>query len=151
MRIEVSGDDHVQVGTDADEVAATLADPDELLAILDGLLRPSSTPRRWVMAEMAVANARLTPAVDVDVERPEDRRVTVEGRPVEGHTPARLDVDMTARPDGDACTIATRWRVSVDVPGPQLLATTIWPLVSASARRGVRRIGDRLRDRFDRP
>lgn len=160
MKIELEGHDEVAVGTGAHEVADTLADPEQLLDLLDGMLRPSSTAERWVMAEMQAGPVRLTPAVDVEVERgsepggerDDDRRVAIVGRPVPGHTPAHLDLTLVMHGDQDGhCTIRSRWDVSVDVPGPQFLASTIHPLMQASSRRVTRQLADRLRARFDPP
>lgn len=156
MKIELEGHDEVAVGTGADEVADTLADPAQLLDLLDGMIRPSSTPQRWVMAEMHAGPAQLTPAVDVTVtpgsEPDGDREVAIVGRPVPGHTPAHLDLTLVMHDGGEGhCTIRSRWDVAVDVPGPQLLASTIHPLMQASSRRVTRQLAERLRARFDPP
>lgn len=155
MKLELDGHDEVRVGTPADDVADALADPDQLLALLDGMIRPASTRERWVVAEIHAGPVRLTPAVDVDVARPESRRVTIAGRPVAGHTPAHLDLVLVvhAHDDGRVAhsTVASRWDVAVDVPGPQLLVRTIRPLMVASSRSVMRQLADRLRDRFDLP
>ncbi len=153
MKIELDGHDEVAVGTGAHDVADALADPDELLELLRGMIRPSSTPERWIMAEVEAGPVRLTPAVDVGVERDHDRQVTIEGRPVPGHTPAHLDLTLVVEPGADDghSTIRSRWDVTVDVPGPQFLASTIHPLMAASSRSVTRRLADRLRDRFDPP
>lgn len=152
MKIDLEGHDEVRVGTDAHAVADALSDPDELLDLLDGMIRPSSTRDRWVMAELTAGPARVTPAVAVAVARDDDRRVRIIGRPVAGHTPAHLDLDLAVRPDGDgAASITSRWEVAVEVPGPQLLVSTVRPLMVTSSRRVTRQLADRLRQRFDRP
>lgn len=153
MKLELDGHDEVAVGTHADDVADALAQPGELLGIVDGMLRPTSTPERWVVAEIHAGPVRITPAVDVDVERPEGRRVLIVGRPVDGHTPAHLDLTLVvhAHDTPRASTIASRWDVTVDVPGPQLLVATVRPLMVASSRSVTRQLADRLRRRFDHP
>ena len=117
------------------------------------MIRPSSTSDRWVMAEVEAGPVHLTPAVDVAVERDDDRKVTIAGRPVPGHTPAHLDLTLLVEPgteDGHSI-IRSRWDVTVDVPGPQFLASSIRPLMVASSRSVTRRLADRLRSRFDPP
>lgn len=153
MKIELEGHDEVEVGTGPHAVADALADPGQLLALLDGMIRPSSTPDRWVMAEVEAGPVRLTPAVDVSVQRDDDRRVAIVGRPVPGHTPAHLDLTLVIRggEDGQPTTIASRWDVSVDVPGPQFVAGSVRPLMQASSRSVTRRLAERLRARFDPP
>lgn len=152
MRIELDGHDEVRVGTPRAEVVHALADPDQLLDLLDGMVRPSSTPHRWVMAEVEAGPVRLTPAVDVDVSRDDDHEVTIVGRPVDGHTPAHLDMTLVVVADGEAAsTIRSRWEVAVDVRGPQLLASTIRPLMHGSSRRVTRQLAERLHGRFDPP
>lgn len=154
MKVELDGHDEVRVGTPADHVADALADRDQLLDLLDGMIRPASTRDRWVVAEIHAGPVRLTPAVDVDVARPESRRVTIVGRPVPGHTPAHLDLVLVVHAHDDGrrhSTVASRWDVAVDVPGPQLLVSSIRPLMVASSRSVTRQLADRLRDRFDLP
>lgn len=153
MKIELDGHDEVAVGTGAHGVADALADPEELLDLLDGMIRPSSTPERWVMAEVEAGPVRLTPAVDVSASRDGDRRVAITGRPVPGHTPAHLDLTLVIHggADDQHCTIASRWDVVVDVPGPQLLASSIRPLMQRSSRSVTRRLAERLQARFDPP
>ena len=153
MKVELDGHDEVRVGTPAPHVADALADPDELLGLLDGMVRPASTRDRWVVAEIHAGPVRLTPAVDVDVARPEDRRISIVGRPVPGHTPAHLDLVLVvhAHDEHGLSTVASRWDVAVDVPGPQLLVSTIRPLMVASSRSVTRQLADRLRARFDPP
>ena len=152
MKVELEGHDEVAVGTGAPAIVDALADPQELLELLDGMIRPSSTPGRWVMAEVEVGPVRLTPAVDVSVHRDDDRQVAIVGRPVPGHTAAHLDLTLAVRGLDDAhSTIASRWEVAVDVPGPQLLASSVRPLMVASSRSVTRRLAERLRARFDPP
>lgn len=153
MRIELEGHDEVPVGTGPHAVADALADPDELLHLLDGMLRPSSTRERWVLSEITAGPMRMNPAVAVRVLRAGDRQVVLVGRPVAGHTPAHLDLTLVVHPadHDDASTVASRWDVSVDVPGPQLLAATIQPLLAGSSRSVTRRLADRLRGRFGPP
>ncbi len=152
MKIELEGHDEVAVGTGAHDVVDALADPEELLALLDGMLRPASTPQRWVMAKVDAGPVHLTPAVDVSVQRDDDHQVAILGRPVPGHTPAHLDLTLVVRGEGDTrSTIASRWEVAVDVPGPQFLASSVRPLMVASSRSVTRRLAERLRARFDPP
>lgn len=152
MKIELDGHDEVAVGTGAHAVADALSDPRELLDLLDGMIRPSSTPDRWVMAEVRAGPVRMTPAVGVRVLRDGDRQVTIVGRPVAGHTPAHLHLTLVIHgAQDDASTVASRWDVSVDVPGPQVVASTIHPLLVGSSRSVTRRLADRLRRRFDPP
>lgn len=154
MRIELDGHDEVRVGTPPGEVAAALADPGELLDMLAGMIRPSSTVRRWVMAEVHAGPVAVTPAVDVVVTRGDDHRVTITGRPVPGHTPAHLDITLVVHPDPadeEGSVVASRWDVAVEVPGPQLLASSIRPLMAASSRSATRQLAERLRRRFARP
>ena len=153
MKIELEGHDEVAVGTGARAVVDALADPQELLDLLDGMIRPSSTPQRWVMAEVEAGPVHLTPAVDVSVQRDADRQVTIVGRPVPGHTPAHLDLTLRVRGGEDDAhsTIASRWEVAVDVPGPQFLTSSVRPLMVASSRSVTRRLAERLHARFDPP
>ena len=153
MKIELEGHDEVAVGTGAHAVADALADPEELLHLLDGMIRPSSTPDRWVMAEVEAGPVRLTPAVDVSVARDDDHEVAITGRPVPGHTPAHLDLTLVVHggADDQHCRITSRWDVVVDVPGPQLLASSIRPLMQRSSRSVTRRLAERLHARFDPP
>lgn len=154
MKVELEGHDEVAVGTDRDRVADALADPRELLDMLQGMIRPSSTPQRWVMAEVQAGPVAITPAVEVTVTRDEDHRVTIEGRPVPGHTPAHLDLTLDVRPDPQDDTgsvVASRWDVAVDIPGPQVLASGIRPLMAASSRSATRQLATRLQRRFARP
>ena len=153
MKIELEGHDEVAVGTGAHAVVDALADPQELLDLLEGMIRPASTPQRWVMAEVEAGPVHLTPAVDVSVQRDGDREVAIVGRPVPGHTPAFLDLTLRVRGGGDDAhsTIASRWEVAVDVAGPQFLASSVRPLMVASSRSVTRRLAERLHARFDPP
>lgn len=154
MKIAVDGRDEVRVATPPDQVADALADPRELLRILDGMLRPASTPERWVMAEVRAGPVSLTPAVDVVVERPGPAEVAITGRPVAGHTPANLDITMVAHPDDEheaGSLVVSGWRIVIEVSGPQVLASTVRPLVVAGSRSTTRRLAERLQRRFGRP
>ena len=152
MRIELDGHDEVRVGTGADAVVDALADPEEVLELLDGMVRPSSTPERWAMAQFRAGPVRVTPAVDVTVRRDGPHRVRIVGRPVEGHTPAELDLTLDVHDHGqDIAAVASAWTVAVEVPGPQALARTIRPLMVASSRSVTRQLADRLRRRFSPP
>lgn len=154
MRISVDGRDEVRVATPPDQVADALADPRELRDVLEGMIRPSSTQDRWVMAEVRAGPVSLTPAVDVVVERPGPAEVAITGRPVDGHTPAHLDVTLVAHPidgDGPGSLVVSGWSITIDVSGPQVLASTIRPLVVAGSRSTTRRLAERLQGRFGRP
>jgi carbon monoxide dehydrogenase subunit G len=154
MKIELDGHDEVRVGTPPDEVVDALADPRELLDMLTGMIRPSSTEQRWVMAEVQAGPVAVTPAVDVDVRRDDDHRVSIVGRPVPGHTPAHLDITLVVRPDprdDDGSVVASRWEVAVEMPGPQLLASSVRPLMATSSRSATRQLAERLHRRFARP
>lgn len=152
MRIELDGRDDVGVGTGADRVADALADPGQVLELLDGMLRPSSTADRWVMAEFRAGPITATPAVDVAITREDLHRIRILGRPVPGHTPAELDLTLDVRGHGpDHSDVVSAWRVAVDLPGPQVLATTIRPVMAASSRSVTRQVADRLHRRFARP
>lgn len=154
MRITLDGSDEVRVATPPDQVADALADPRELRDMLDGMIRPASTTDRWIMAEARVGPVSLTPAVDVDVERRGPAEVAILGRPVAGHTAAHLDLTLVVHPDGDSdlgSLIVSGWRLTIDVSGPQVLASSIRPLVVAGSRSTTRRIAERLQRRFGRP
>lgn len=154
MRIDLDGRDEVRVATPPEEVADALADPEELLDLLDGMLRPASTPERWVMAEVRAGPVSLTPAVDVSVDRPGAAEVAISGHPVTGHSPTHLDITLVVHPDPAdeaASLIVSGWQVTVEVAGPQVLASTIRPLVAASSRSTTRRLAERLQRRFGRP
>lgn len=152
MRIELDGGDDVRVGTGADRVADALADPDQVLALLDGMLRPSSTSHRWVMAEFRAGPVTATPAVDVAITREDLHRIRILGQPVPGHTPAEIDLVLDVHGHGqDHSAVVSTWRIAVDLPGPQVLATTIRPLIVASSRSVTRQVADRLHRRFARP
>lgn len=151
MRIEVDGERAVDVGADADRVREVLSDPDGLFALFGDLLHRTSTPRRWVLAELRAGPVVVSPAVDVDVAR-DDHVVAVRGTPVDGHTPSELGIDLEVL-DGrrDGSRVTARWQVAVDVPGPQVLASTVQPAVRAGARRTVERVAVRMQDRFGDP
>lgn len=152
MRVDLQGHDEVRVGTAAEAVTDALAEADELLELLDGMVRPSSTPERWVMAELRAGPVRVTPAVAVTVQRTGPQQVHVLGRPVEGHTPAELDLTLDVHDLGpDLAAVTSDWRVAVEVPGPQLLASSIRPLMVASSRSVTRQLADRLHRRFSPP
>lgn len=154
MRIDLDGRDEVRVATPPGEVADALADADELLELLHDMIRPGSTSQRWVMAEVRAGPVSLTPAVDVTVDRPGPAEVAITGQPVPGHTPAHLDIALEVHPDpadDQASLIVSGWRVAVEVAGPQVLASTIRPLMSASSRSTTRRLAERLQRRFGHP
>lgn len=153
MRIALDGRDEVRVATPPDEVADALADPRELRDMLDGMIRPTSTLDRWVMAEVGAGPVSLTPAVDVVVERRGPAEVAILGRPVAGHTAAHLDITLVAHPDDSdqGSLIVSGWRLAIDVSGPQVLAPSIRPLVVAGSRSATRRLAERLQRRFGRP
>jgi hypothetical protein len=152
VKVELDGHDEVRVGTAHDAVVLALSDPYELLELLRGMIRPISTPDCWVMAQVRAGPVRMTPAVGVHAHREDERRVTITGRPVDGHTPAHLDLTLVVHPVAMATsTVASRWDVSVDVPGPQLLASSVRPLMQAGSRSVMRQLADRLRRRFDPP
>lgn len=154
MRIDLDGRDEVRVGTPPDTVADALANPQELLELLQGMLRPSSTAERWVMARVRAGPVSLTPAVDVTVERPGAVEVAITGTPVSGHTPAHLAITLVvhpAAPDELHSLIVSGWQITVEVAGPQVLASTICPLMTASSRTTTRRLAERLQARFGQP
>lgn len=153
MRIALDGRDEVRVATPPDRVADALADPRELLDILDGMLRPASTPDRWIMAEVRAGPVSLTPAVDVTVERRGQAEVAILGRPVAGHTSATLDITLVAHPDDSeqGSLIVSGWHLVIEVSGPQVLASSIRPLVVAGSRSTTRRLAERLQRRFGGP
>lgn len=150
MRIEFDGADGWRVPAPATDVLEVLSDPHEVHAMLEGMMHPTSTVDRWVVADLHVGFAAITPAVDVTIT-PDGRRVRIVGVPVPGHTPAHLLVTLApdAYPDDPAHSVVrSTWRVTVDVPGPQFLAATIHPLLVASSRSVTRRLGDRVHARF---
>lgn len=150
----MDGRDEVRVATPPERVADALADPDELLALLEGLLRPASSPDRWIMAEVRAGPVSLTPAVDVVVERPGRAEVAILGHPVDGHTPAHLDITLVAHPDeggGQGSRVVSGWSLTIDVSGPQVLASSVRPLVAAGSRSTSRRLAERLQRRFGAP
>lgn len=154
MRLSLDGRDEVRVATSPDQVADALADPRELRDMLEGMIRPSSTQDRWVMAEVRAGPVSLTPAVDVVVERQGEAEVAITGRPVAGHTPAHLDITLVAHPvegAGPGSLVVSGWRMTIDVSGPQVLASSIRPLVVAGSRSTTRRLAERLQRRFGRP
>lgn len=154
MRIDLDGRDEVRVGTPPDAVADALADPDELLDLLQGMIRPTSTPERWVMAEVRAGPVSLTPAVEVTVDRPGATEVAITGAPVPGHTPAHLAITLVVHPDPadeQTSVVVSGWQVTVEVSGPQVLASTIRPLMTASSRSTTRRLAERLQARFGQP
>ena len=147
MKLVFDGDDRVRVAAPAPHVREVLAEPVELLAMFGDLLDPSSRPHRWVGPELQAGPRSLVAAVDVQVATPAVERVVVRGRPVPGYTPATLDIDLVV--DGDEhARLAWAWRFRIDVPGPQVLARTLRPVVTRSSRRTTREIRERLRDRF---
>lgn len=147
MRVDLSGSNEVVAQATLAEVVATLADPAELLAILEGLLHPSSTNERWIVSELHAGPLRLRPAVTVVVAR-DGNDVHVAGQPVAGYTPTHLAVTLQARGQDAATTVASSWRIGIDLPGPQLIASSIRPLLDASTRSTSRRIADRVRQHF---
>lgn len=151
MRIEVDGERAVDVGADPDRVHESLADRDGLFSLVSDLLHRTSTARRWVLAELRAGPVVISPAVDVELARVDDV-VAVRGTPVDGHTPSELGIDLEVV-DGrtDGSRITARWQVAVDVPGPQVLASTVRPAVRAGARRTVERVAARMRERFGDP
>lgn len=154
MRIDLDGRDEVRVGTPPDTVADALANPHELLELLQGMIRPASTAERWVMAEVRAGPLSLTPAVDVTVERPGAVEVAIVGTPVAGHTPAHLAITLVVHPtapDELHSLIVSGWQVTVDVSGPQVLASTIRPMMTTSSRSTTRRLAERLQARFGQP
>lgn len=147
MRIDLAGSNEVVAQATIADVVTALADPAELLAILDGLLHPSSTNDRWIVSELHAGPLRLRPAVTVVATR-DGHDVHLSGQPVAGYTPTHMAVTLQAR-DGDAgTTVASSWRVGIDLPGPQLIASSIRPLLDASTRSTSRRIADRVRQHF---
>lgn len=148
MRLVLDGDDRVRVATPAPEVRHVLAEPVELLAMFGDLLDPSSRPHRWVGPELHAGRRTLVAALDIEVATPADERVAVRGRPVPGYTPATLDIDVVVTGDGDRARVASTWQFGIDVPGPQVLARTLRPVVTHGSRRTTREIRDRLRGRF---
>lgn len=149
MRLQFDDDDQVRVATPADEVHAVLTEPVELLAMFGDLLDPSSRPHRWVGPELHAGRHRIATALDIAVEAPADDRVQVRGRPVEGYVPANLDIDLDVRPEGpDRTLLTSQWRFRLEVPGPQVLARTLHPVVARSSRRTTREIRERLVRRF---
>lgn len=153
MRISLDGRDEVRVTTPPEQVADVLADPREVADLLEGMVRPSSTLDRWVMAEVRAGPFTMTPAVDVVVARPGQTEVAITGRPVAGHTPAHLDITLVAHPvdDGPGSLVVSGWSITIDVSGPQVLASSIRPLVVAASRSTTRRLAERLQRRFGRP
>ena len=151
MRLVFDGDDRVRVATSAPEVRDVLAEPAELLAMFGDLLDPSSRPHRWVGPELHAGPRVLVAAVDVQVATPADDRVVVRGRPVPGYTPATLEIDLVVAGDEDRARLAWTWQFGIDVPGPQMLARTLRPVVARSSRRTTREIRERLRHRFGTP
>lgn len=147
MKLVFDGDDRVRLATAAAEVCATLAEPVELLAMFGDLLDPSSRPHRWVGPELHAGRRRLVAALDVQVTTPAEDRVVVQGRPVAGYTPATLDIDVVVAGD-DPADLGSTWRFGIEVPGPQVLAGTLRPVVAHSSRRTTREIRERLRRRF---
>lgn len=149
MRLQFEDDDQVRVATPADEVHAVLSEPVELLALFGDLLDPSSRPHRWVGPELHAGRHSIATALDIAVEAPTDEQVRVRGHPVEGHVPAHLDIDLDLRPGGpDGALLVSRWRFRLEVPGPQVLARTLHPVVARSSRRTTREIRERLVRRF---
>ena len=148
MKLVFDGDDRVRVATPAPEVHDVLADPGELLAMFGDLLDPSSRPHRWVGPELHAGQRLLVAAVDVEVATPADDRVVVRGRPTPGYAPATLDIDLVVAGDEGRARLAWTWQFGIDVPGPQMLARTLRPVVTRSSRRTTREIRDRLRHRF---
>lgn len=147
MRIDLAGSNEVVTQTTLVDVVAALTDPAELLEILDGLLHPSSTNDRWIVSELHAGPLRLRPAVTVAIAR-DGNQVHLTGQPVAGYTPTHLAVTLQARDRDTGTTVASSWRIEIDLPGPQLIASSIRPLLDASARSGSRRIADRVRQHF---
>lgn len=151
MRIEADGERAVDVGDEPGQVREALSDRDGLFSLFGDLLHRTSTPRRWVLAELRAGPVVVSPAVDVDVAVDGDV-VALRGTPVDGHTPSRLGIDIEVVERGtDGSRVTARWRLAVDVPGPQVLASTVQPAVRAGARRAVERVTGRMRDRFGEP
>lgn len=151
MRIDVDGERAVDVGAEPGRVREALSDRDGLFSLFGDLFHRTSTPQRWVLADLRAGPVVVSPAVEVDVAADGDV-VAVRGAPVDGHTPSRLGIDIeVVEGPSDGSRITARWQVAVDVPGPQVLASTVRPAVRAGARRAVERVTGRMRDCFGDP
>ncbi len=147
MRIEHTGGQRVDVAAPAGHVLAVLCDHAEVHDLVRGLVDATSTPTRWVMGRVDLGIVHLRPAVDVTLA-PAGESVEIVGEPAPGHTPAWLAVTLQVRPEGAHSRISSRWRVALDLPGPQLLAVTARPLLEHGARRVEAQLATRLADRF---
>lgn len=147
MRLDYDGVEEVAVATSPADALAVLEDRDEVHGLVRDMLHPSATPERWVLADLHLGPVAINPAVDVTVSRAGDT-VEIAGNPVPGRTPSWLTVRLTVTAADGGSTVRSDWEVTVDVPGPQLLAGSIRPLAGASVRRTAHQLTNRLAGRL---